>query len=188
MMIRTFILLGLTAASTFLAIQAEAQPATPAQRAGVTPKEGYETMHLLTKVGSCKFIDGEGRVEISFSGSLLLSQVKGSRVISGNLQRQYHDAKRGRELFYGTGKIIITGTWRGMQWFGRDMRTVWYGRGAVRLSGEYYASPTKPGTFESGWFWYEDPAKRQEWPATGSFEYRLPTWKEPAPVVPRRRG
>lgn len=170
---------------------AAAQPATPAQRAGVTPQPGFSTMHLETKIGSCKFIDGTGRVEISFSGSLLISQLKGTRVVSGNLTRQYHNPKENRELFYGRGRIVITGSWRGMQWFGRDMRAVFYGRGTVRLAGEYYESPTKPGTFESGWFWYEDPTKRQEWPANGTFEQRNPPFQaevqEPKPVVPRRR-
>ncbi len=172
---------------TAMATVPYAQKATAAQMAGVKPNKDFGTMHLTTKIGSCKFIDGEGRVEINFSGSLLLSQVKGTRVVSGNLVRQYNSPERGRELFYGKGKIVVTGSFRGMQWFGKDFSAVWYGRGTVRLSGEYYESATKPGTFESGWFWYDSPAERQPWPATGTFEQRNPPYKAPAPIVPRRR-
>lgn len=167
----------------------QAQQATPAQKAGVTPNKDYGTMHLSTKIGSCKFIDGVGRLEVSFSGSMLLNQFKGKYTVSGNLVRQYNSPEHGRELYYGRGKIVFIGSFRGLQWFGRDFSAVWYGRGTVRLSGEYYESATKPGTFESGWFWYNDPAKRTPWPASGSFEQRNPAWtpNTPAPVQPRRR-
>lgn len=164
-----------------------AQPATPAQRAGVTPRPEFGTLHLATKIGSCKFFNGQGRVEINYSGSLLIHGLKGKYTVSGNLVRQYHSPKRERELFYGKGKIVVTGSFKALQWFGRDFSAVWYGAGRVRLTGEYYESATKPGTFESGWLWYNDPSKRIAWPATGSFEYPVPERQiAPAPQ-PRRR-
>ena len=174
----------------FAISMSQAQPATAAQRAGVVPSKDFGTMHLYTKIGSCKFLNGEGRLEISYSGSLLLSQFKGKYTITGNLVRQYNSPEHGRELYYGKGTIVLTGKWRGLQWFGRDFTAHWYGAGIARLTGEYYASPTKPGTFESGWVWADDISKRQAWPAVGSFETRNPPWKVivPKQVVPKRRS
>lgn len=164
-----------------------AQLATPAQREGVKPNPDFGTMHLQTKIGSCKFFNGQGRLEINYTGSLLLHGFKGKYTVSGKLVRQYNAPERGRELYYGKGKIVLIGSFKSLQWFGRDLSAVWYGLGMVRLSGEYYESTSKPGTFESGWYWYGDPTKRQAWPATGSFEYPNPESKYVPPPEPRRR-
>lgn len=163
------------------------QPATPAQRAGVTAEPGYSTMHLQTQVGSCKFLNGRGRVEISFQGSILLSNVRGRKEITGNLVRQYN--ANGRELYYGKGRIVVTGQWRAIQWFGENFRAVWFGQGSVRVSGEYARNP-QTGEFETGFFWYEDPTKRTAWPAQGTFEYRNPPLEAASgrTVTPRRRS
>lgn len=168
-----------------LAALAFGQPATPAQREGVVAKPIYKTMHLATRVGTCKIIDSEGRLEINFTGSLLISQLKGKHVMTGKFSKEYDD--RGRVLYYGTGKAVITGEWRAVQFFGRDFSAVWFGRGVARVGGEYDKD------LKTGETWYDDPSFKIAWPAQGLMEMRLPTnlpttnGPEAKPIVPRRK-
>lgn len=163
---------------------AVAQPATPAQRAGVTAQPGFATMHLEAMLGSFKMIDGQGRVEFSFEGTVLLSQIKGQRQVTGNVQRKYN--AEGREVWFGRGRVVVTGSWRAIQWFGKDMRLVWFGQGVVRLSGEYYRDPVTR-ELRTGKMWYDNPAEIVDWPAQGSIDQRLPRYEAPKPIEPRRR-
>lgn len=172
-------------ALAFGAAFASAQPATPEQRAGVPGGLGaLATLHLQTNVGSFRLIDGLGRVEISFSGSILFNQVKGfdggkGLKMEGNLRKEYEG--NDRLLLSGTGRVVVTGRWRGIQWFGTNMRAVWYGRGMARISGEFDRN------LETGWYWYDNPKVRNQWMAGGSFTVLLPEWNAAPTPVPRAR-
>ncbi|MBX3120230.1 MAG: hypothetical protein KF784_14285 [Fimbriimonadaceae bacterium] len=100
-----------------------------------------DTMYLQTKLGSFRLINGAGRVEIKFTGTVLISQLNGVRTVSGNVQKEFprnaEEAKSGRELWFGTGTIVVDGGFRAIQWFGRDMSTTWQGHGLARLYGEF---------------------------------------------------
>jgi hypothetical protein len=158
-----------------------AQPATAEQRGTFPVAPDFGTLHFQAAIGSGKFIDGQGRLEINIRGTLLISQLKGSRTISGKFIREY--SKRGRELFRGQGKIIVSGSWRGMQFFGQNISGVWYGNGVMRISGEY----DKNG--KTGTLWYDDPKRTKSWPATGSFDQFLPSRDQNDRIVkPKRRG
>jgi hypothetical protein len=172
-----FAIIGL---GTVLASVALCQPATPEQRTGVPTKDGYGTLHLETKLGSFKLLDGTGRVEISFTGSILLHKVDGQVEVSGKLRKEYegHD----RKVYFGTGKIIVVGKWRGIQWFGKDMNAVWYGAGAARLAGEFDKD------LNTGKYWYDDPKKANDWLAAGTFTVPLPNTFEQPTVKPVERG
>lgn len=152
------------------------QPATEAQKSGVRSSANYGTMHLEAPLGSFKIIDGEGRVEMTFSGSMMLSQVDGNVAVEGQLSQIYND--RGRKVLYGKGKVVVTGKWRAIQWFGKGMVSTWYGSGIVRLTGEYDRN------FNPGKFWYEDANNKSDWPVTASFDYPNPPRED---VTPRRR-
>lgn len=161
---RRFILSVLTTA--FGLAVASAQPATPAQMAGVTPDPGYATCHFQTRIGSFKIIDGVGRVEIDFTGTVLVNRLEGTLSVTGQVRKEYD--RDGRVVWTGRGKAVATGKWRGVQWFGRDLRGVWYGRGVIRFGGEF----DRDG--RSGEFWFDDPAKPMFWPSGTTSDYPVP--------------
>lgn len=177
----------LTTATVLLsAALSAAQPATVAQRAGVPANPGYATMHLETSVGSTRSVDSEGRYEISFRGTVLISQLtgftagsKGSVQVFGDVKKQY-DANN-RQVYFGRGRIVITGKWRSIHWFGGDMKTVWFGKGRVQVTGEYDKN------LKTGALWYDDPKKRIDFPVNGLLEYILPVRTTPPPTPPAPR-
>lgn len=148
-------LLSLTFA-LIVAASALAQPATDAQRAGVTNPDGFGTMHLTTRLGSFRIIDGFGRAEVTFKGTVLLSKLKGHYEVSGAVHKEFE--KNDRVIYSGNGKIVVTGEWRALHWFGSDLTAVWYGRGVIRLSGEFDRDQ------KTGEYWFDDPSKSQAWP------------------------
>lgn len=172
-----FLWIGAALAASALAM---GQPATPAQRGTVQPSADYGTLHLQTKLGSFKLLDGQGRVEISFTGTMLLNKADGKVEISGKLRKEFEG--NGRVVYSGTGKVVVTGKWRGIQWFGRDMTAVWYGAGAARLAGEFDKD------LNTGKFWYDDPTKKEDWSATGTFTITLPNRYAQPDVKPIERG
>lgn len=142
------------------------QNATPAQMAGVTPSSKYSTVHLQTKLGSFKSIDGEGRFEVTCAGTVLLSNFKGKAEVSSGWRKEHEG--RGRVIYSGKGKIVLTGSWRGFQWFGRDMSAVWYGKGVVRVVGEFDRN------LKTGDYWYDDPKQKLPWFSAGVTTVYLP--------------
>lgn len=155
-----------------------AQPATPEQMGPYAGKQGYATMHFQTNIGSFKMIDAEGRAEISFRGTLMISQLKdGAAVFTGNVQKQYDD--HGRQVWFGVGKVVVTGKWRAIQWFGRNMKGVWYGKGLLRMAGEFDKD------LYTGEFWFDDPSQKQQWTASGTYTASLPPIRTPSNVQPR---
>lgn len=133
-----------------------AQPATQAQRVGVKNSDGFGTMHLTTRLGSFRMIDGHGRAEINFTGTVLISKLKGTYEFSGKVRKEFE--KGDRVIYSGTGRLVVVGDWRAVHWFGRDMSAVWFGSGMIRLSGEFDREQ------KTGEYWFEDPAKVQSWP------------------------
>lgn len=175
--------LTIVLAAWVAAAMAFGQPATAEQRGSWPLEPGkYATMHLVTKLGSFKMMNAEGRATIRFTGTLMINNYQGKPlVVQGNLRREYNE--NNRQIYFGTGTIVLDGKWRGAQWFGRDMRAVWYGKGEVRVSGEFDEN------LETGWAWYDDPSKRQAWFAQGTFTLFLPApINTPGTgVVPRER-
>ncbi len=145
-----------------------AQPASQAQRAGADPKpeQPYATAHFQCNIGSFRILDGEGRVEVNFRGTVLISKLEGDAVPSGNLRKEYeaHD----RIIYTGQGKLVVTGKWRAVQWFGRDMTAVWYGRGIARVVGEFDRN------MQTGRYWYDKPEEWMPFQATGITNVFLP--------------
>lgn len=172
--------LSLSSLIVLVAARANAQPATPAQMAGVTPSSKFATIHLKTQIGSFKVVDAQGRIEIDFKGTMLLSQVKGTVVASPTLRKEYDS--HGRQVYFGKGKVIVTGSWRGIQWFGTELSAVWYGAGLIRLSGEFDKN------LNTGEFWFSDPKKKQFWLTNGSMTVTLPSVLDVREVTPIERG
>jgi len=164
---KSFAKIGLMAGLLGSSLANYAQVATPEQMGSYANTEGMTTFHMQTKLGSFKFIDAEGRADVSFSGTLLLTKHEGGsfQIVEGKLRKEY-DAK-GRTVYTGKGRIVVTGKWRGLQWFGSDMKSVFYGRGFVRLTGEFDRN------LNTGDFWYENEPKKA-FPSTSVISLPIP--------------
>ncbi|ARU41460.1 hypothetical protein CCB80_10075 [Armatimonadetes bacterium Uphvl-Ar1] len=145
-----------------------AQKATPEQMGPYANRGDMGMFHMQTKLGSFKMINGEGRVDFSFKGTLLVSHHTDGemRVVSGNLRKEY--SKNNRTVYTGQARVILTGKWRGIQWFGSDLTAVKYGKGFVRVSGEFDRN------MQTGFYWYEDPAAKNPFPASSVISLAIP--------------
>lgn len=178
---RRFFIPLLTLAAVLFSASAFAQPATAAQRAGVTPKADYGTLHLEAPIGAFRLIDGEGRVEMTFRGSVLLSGLQGKVVPGPGVKKEV--TRGDREVYFGEGRIVVTGKWRAVQWFGGNMKGVWYGRGLARITGEFDRN------LNPGRYWYDDPGKKFYWYPNSAITVTLPQQVQGRPTsAPKRRG
>jgi hypothetical protein len=149
--------------------------------APANPEHG--TMHLQTKVGSFKLLSpgermAEGRMEISFTGTVLISGLQGTATPSGATRLEYRNQERQRDLYFvpagSTGSLVIDGKYRAIQFFGRDMRATHRGMGIYRLFGEFDRD------LNTGEFWYDESPERQIW-HTGGFTTTNPPARRQAP-------
>lgn len=133
---------------------------TPAPAAPALATE-YGNLHLQTKIGSFRVMGmgpdtpAEGHIEISFTGSLLVSQLEGKVTTSGNLVKEFDEHRR--QVYFGTGSIVVDGKFRKIQWFGRDMKADFKGTGAFLVFGEFDQN------LETGTYYYNDPTKPLPW-------------------------
>lgn len=104
--------------------------------------DGSDTLYLATKVGSMKIVGSDlvpptGHLEMSFTGTILLSGLNGKLDITGKVKKEYEDLKFSKTAYFGTGKIVIDGKFSSLQWFGRDMNAVFKGTAVFRIFGEF---------------------------------------------------
>lgn len=156
----------LISAAIVAVVPAIPQKATPAQMVGTKPDKDYATVHLQSNLGSFRCIKGEGRFEVTCAGTILISNLKGKKEMTGSWKKE-HDQK-GRELYSGSGRIVLTGEWRAFQWFGSNMKATWFGKGVVRVIGEFDRN------LKTGDYWYDDPTKKQAWFSSGVTNVFLP--------------
>src|SRR5690349_1504598 len=67
-----------------------------------------------TNVGSFKILPRgdvlpSGDLKLSFTGSVLISELNGTATPEGNVRREYQNKERGREVWFGSGSLIIKG-------------------------------------------------------------------------------
>jgi hypothetical protein len=132
---------GLAVALTAAVAIAQAQNASPSQETPQPSKSGV--MKMQCDIGSF-LISGRGRVEINFRGTLLIYRLKGTRVVTGNVRKEFEGFDR--ETWFGVGKAVIEGEWRHIQWFGGDMTATWVGQGYAHTFGEYSPKSGNSGT------------------------------------------
>lgn len=150
----------------FVAAMGWSQPATPAQKAGVPADDAFGIIHYQTRLGSFKIIDGQGRVEFDFKGTVLVSKLDGTLSVTGAVRKEYD--KHDRVIWTGSGHVVAVGKWRGLQWFGKDLKGFWFGAGMIRLSGEYDREQ------KTGEYWYENSAKVNFWPGGSTIDVPVP--------------
>ncbi|MBL8086532.1 MAG: hypothetical protein JNM85_00505 [Chthonomonas sp.] len=166
---------------------AATQPAPEAFRSGVpgtTDPQG--TLHFETQVGSFKLLDGQGRVDMTFRGTVMLNLKPGANVQTfGKIRKQYEG--RGRVVYFGEGRMVFVGKWRSAQFFGKNLKATWFGHGRVRIISEFFKDP-KTGELVTGQFWYDDPSDKEYWFTGGTQEIPLPRPKEESiSPTPRER-
>ncbi|MDI9641422.1 hypothetical protein QPK87_07105 [Kamptonema cortianum] len=132
-----------------------AQAEKPAEATQTEEKPRYGDLHVETNVGSFKSIEGQGTLRVSFTGTLLVTHLRDGemKVLSGKLRKEYD--KNGRAVYTGTADVEITGKWRGVQWFGTNMKCDWNGHGFMRVSGEFDKD------MKTGRYWYGN--KPENW-------------------------
>lgn len=130
----------------------EAAPAAPT-------RSDFGNLNLQTNVGSFRVTGtkdpAEGRLDIEFTGSVLVSELDGTIDASDGLIKEYDD--RGRKVYFGTGKLVVQGKFRKFQWFGRDMQARFVGKGIFLMFGEFDKN------LDTGTFWYDGNPKRYPW-------------------------
>lgn len=114
----------------------------------------YGVLNFKTKLGSFKVPDGQGELTFSFKGTVLVSKLKGTVNVSGNVRKEYEG--REKRVFFGQGTITVKGTWRAVQWFGTDLSARWYGAGMIELVGEFDRN------LETGKYWYGERVDKSE--------------------------
>ena len=117
-----------------------ATPQTPAAKAN----SEYGELVFSTAIGSFKLVspadrNSRGKLEMSFKGTLLLVGVKPTTPIqvSGSLRKEYDNKAGDRVIYHGQGRIVIDGSVKSVQWFGRDLSARFNGFGIFRFYGEF---------------------------------------------------
>ncbi len=146
-------------------LAAQGAPAKGSQPYSFNPANpNYGTLHMQTTLGSFKLLPkddlAEGRVEMSFAGTLLLVQAKGDIQISSGLRKEYEG--HGRQVYFGRGTAVIEGRFRAIQWFGRDLKAKWIGDGVARLYGEFDEK------LSTGVYYYDNPSEPRAWGTFGT--------------------
>jgi hypothetical protein len=173
-------LFGLAAVAGLIAVAQDNEEAAPE----VNPETDYGTINLATTLGSFRAIDGEGEIEGSFEGTVLFSRVDGDLEVTGEVRKEYENEELQRVLYTGNGSFRVDGSWRGIQWFGKNMRATMFGKGVIRVDGEYDRN------LETGWYWFDDQTDdRRPWPAEGTIDLRVPEIRPGGlgNVTPQRR-
>jgi len=137
-------------------------------------KPAYAEINLTTTLGSFKMMEyndaaqPEGHFEMSFNGTVLIDTneaVKHNRglttqvKVEGNVRRELH--YHGRDVYHGTGKLIVDGGWHAIQFFGKDLVAKLNGYAVFRLAGEFDKN------LETGYYWYSD-GKKFDWGTAGN--------------------
>ncbi|MBI1756968.1 MAG: hypothetical protein HYR64_07675 [Fimbriimonas ginsengisoli] len=167
---------------------AAALPGLAGTQATKDPDAGWETIFFETRVGSFKVlgttdVPARGHLEVSFKGTVLVSGLNGSVGVQGAVRKQYEDAKHKRTVYFGAGKIVVDGSWQGVQWFGRDSKSMFRaasgGAALVRLTGEFDQN------LKTGEYWFAaDPSHKDHW-LTSMITIRVPRppAERPTPVI-----
>lgn len=149
---------------SLIALTVGALMLAPAMAMSQAPTQG--TLFLKTNVGSFKILGvedrpAEGKVLVTFTGTLLVNKVTGADpkiTVSGNLRKEYENKPHLQEAYHGTGTMTIEGKFVSIQWFGRDLTARWDGFGIARLVGEFDKD------LKTGKYWYiQNPDDIKEW-------------------------
>jgi len=152
---------------------------------------GDDDVFLSCKVGSFRIqgsdkLPSQGHLEVSYTGTFLLVGLQGKLQVSGNLRKEFEDPKTQRQVYFGTGKVVIDGIFKTAEWFGRDMNAEFKGIGILSLYGEFDKD------LNTGFYWYAADTKRRiGWGVGGGGQITVPAHEgmfKPTPTVRKEGG
>ncbi len=142
--------------------------------AGIQWKKEHARAFFNTNIGSFKLIATdqdpvEGTLDVVFRGTILISNLEpGSTVVvSGNVRKEIDDKKYKRQVYFGNGRITISGRLRSVQFFGQGLRAGFDGFGFGRLYGEFDRN------LETGYYWLDGDEDKTPW-GTGGMPMAVP--------------
>lgn len=147
---------------------------------------GFGHINFETHVGSFKLQGTDetfvtGALQMNFSGTVLISGVRpGTQVtVTGNVRKEYETEDKQRQVYFGTGKVVVLGQLRALQFFGRELSGRFDGVGIFHFYGEFDKN------LETGFYWNDgqDAQHRTPW-NTGGGSVPVP---DPGRAVERPR-
>jgi hypothetical protein len=135
--------------------------AIPASALALVPKSRVDdTLHVETHIGSFKMVPKgpsypAGKLEFTFQGTVLVSGLVPGSVLqtSGDVHEEFNNKEHGKQVFFGRGKLLIVGSFRNCEWFGRDLNLTFTGSAIIRIIAEFDKNR------DTGLFWF-DPAQK----------------------------
>jgi hypothetical protein len=141
-------------------------PITP-QPTGSIPKPtiGSDKILFTSNVGSFKILGSDlvpakGVLDVKVDGTILVSGLEGNVQVEG-LTKEYELTDYKKIAYHGKGRLVLNGTCRSVQAFGRAMSCSFKGNGLLRLYGEFDRN------LETGWVQYEG-GDREAWGTGGN--------------------
>lgn len=174
---RTLVLMTALFGSVVLVPAQSGKPATAAYalQTTVTPPSNaaFAGLNFMANVGSFKALGSEkdpvqGTLEMTFTGTVLVSGLfQGSTVnVSGSVRKEYETKDHSKQVYFGTGRLVLSGKARAVQFFGRDMKARFYGMAIFRLYGEFDKN------LDTGSYWF-DGGEKVAW-GTGGMPVVVP--------------
>jgi hypothetical protein len=133
-----------------------------------TARPEYGTFFLNTNVGTFKikspgdqqrgnkweFVKAEGTVTMNFTGTVLISGLEGNVNPGAGVRKEKELKDFDKVLYNGTGRMQISGKFRSIQFFGRNLRMTFNGMGAIFISGEFDRN------LSTGEYWFAENPQR----------------------------
>ena len=174
-----------------LPIAAAAIFASMSLGASASAAENLNVINFKSKVGSFKLLGtdkpAKGALEFEFTGTVLVSGLSSGNVTaSGNLREEYDNPKYKKKVFHGSGKLVITGEFNAVQFFGKNVSGRYTGVGIFRFYGEFDKD------LNTGTYWY-DGGEPVDW-GTGGAQATVPGFnreslrRRPEPTVKIKGG
>src|SRR5688572_15443931 len=131
---------SLAAAATLVAAAALFAQSEPGAPKADTAAIG--NAHLWAEVGSFK-LEGSGTVDVEFTGTLLITRADGQPMpkvtMAGKVRKEFENVEMGRTAWFGSGTAKVTGSWRHLTVFGKQMDAKWRGSAIAIVYGEFDA-------------------------------------------------
>ncbi|RYG25928.1 hypothetical protein EON82_05355 [bacterium] len=141
-----------------------------------------DTLFIQTGVGSFKILPPgpdktRGTLDINFEGTVMVSGLTGTVTPGPGVRLELERKDHNRKVFFGKGHIRVSGEFRAIQFFGRNLKGSYSGIGIARLYGEFDKN------METGYFWYASQPEKVDWGAYGRTLVVPPA--KAGPVAPR---
>ena len=165
----------LSARATVAAVALVLANVVPAQTPA--PATAEDTLFFSTTVGSFKLLPPgpdttRGTLDMDFEGTLMVSGLKGTIVPGAGVRMEYERPRYARKVYFGKGHIRISGEYRAIQFFGRNLKGSFKGNTVARLYGEFDKN------METGYYWFASQPTKQDWGSYGR-TLTVPPYKSP---------